>query len=174
VAALRDFLGRRATIALEVLLVVAVFLGVSAYQTRKHLSGEPAPAFTLLDLEGRQVSLGAYRHKKVLLHFWATWCGVCRMELPSVRSFHRSLNEDEVLLTIVEDADDVDALRAFAREHALTYPILLGTRETLRAYRVSSFPTNYFVNGDGTVRTTTVGLSTRLGMSLRMLFTSAD
>jgi peroxiredoxin len=167
-------LRRPATILLEVLLVVAVFLGVSAFQTRKHLSGEAAPEFTLVELDGKRVSLSAYRNKKVLLHFWATWCGVCRVELPSVRSFHRALDDDEVLLSIVEDSDDVEAVRAFAREHELDYPILLGTREALRAYRVSSFPTNYYLNGDGSVRTTSVGLSTRLGMSLRMLFTSAD
>jgi peroxiredoxin len=165
-------LRRWGTVALEILLVVAVFAGVSAFQTRKHLSGVAAPEFTLVDLDGRPVSLSAYRNKKVLLHFWATWCGVCKVELPSVRSVHRNLDDDEVLLSIVEDSDDVAALRAFAREHELTYPILLGTPETLRAYRVNSFPTNYYLNGDGTVRTTTVGLSTRLGMSLRLLLAS--
>ena len=66
------------------------------------------------------------------------------------------------------------AVRGFAREHDLTYPILLGTDEVRRAYRVRSFPTNYYVSGDGSVRTSTVGLSTRLGMALRLLMTPAD
>lgn len=153
---------------------MAIFLGVSAYQTRNHVAREPAPDFTLADLDGNQVSLSSYRHKKVLLHFWATWCGVCRAELPSLRSLQRSLGPDEVLLTIVEDADDVAAVRGFAREHDLTYPVLLGTDEVRRAYRVRSFPTNYYVSGDGSVRSSTVGLSTRLGMALHLLRTPAD
>jgi peroxiredoxin len=146
---------------------------VSAYQTRNHVSRQPAPEFSLLDLRGNRVSLSAYRHKKVLLHFWATWCGVCRAELPSLRSLQRSLGPDEVLLTIVEDSDDAEAVRRFAREHELEYPVLLGTDEVRRAYRVRSFPTNYYVNGDGSIRTSTVGLSTRLGMAFHLLRTGS-
>jgi hypothetical protein len=90
-----------------------------------------------------------------------------------VRGLTKNLGPNEVLLAIVEDSDDIDAVRRFAREHELTYPILLGTRETLRAYRVSSFPTNYYVNGDGSIHASTVGLSTRLGMAFRLFWTSA-
>ncbi len=147
---------------------------MSAYQTRNHVSQQPAPEFSLLDLAGNRVSLSAYRHKKVLLHFWATWCGVCRAELPSLRSLQRSLGPDEVLLTIVEDSDDAEAVRRFAREHELEYPVLLGTDAVRRAYRVRSFPTNYYVNGDGSIRTSTVGLSTRFGMSLHLFRTESD
>ena len=107
----------------------------------------------------------------MLIHFFATWCGVCRAELPSLRGLSRNLGPNETLLAIVEDSDDVEAVRRFAREHELSYPILLGTRETLRAYRVSSFPTNYYVNGDGSIQASTVGLSTRLGMAFRLFLT---
>ena len=107
----------------------------------------------------------------MLIHFFATWCGVCRAELPSLRGLSQNLGPNETLLAIVEDSDDVEAVRRFAREHELSYPILLGTRETLRAYRVSSFPTNYYVNGDGSIQTSTVGLSTRLGMAFRLFVT---
>ena len=165
---------RWAVLALQVALGAGVFLAVTAYQTRNHLSRELAPNFELLDLAGRAVSLSQHRHKKVLIHFWATWCGVCRAELPSLRSLQRGLAPDEVLLTIVEDSEDVEAVRRFAREHDLAYPILLGNRQTQRAYRVSSFPTNYFVNGDGTVRSTSVGLSTQLGMRFRLFQASAQ
>jgi peroxiredoxin len=165
---------RWSSVLVQLGLVIGVFLAATAYQTRNHLARQPAPEFTLLDLSGNRVSLADFRHKKVLLHFWATWCGVCKVELPSLRSVQRSLAADEMLLTVVEDADDVEAVRRFAREHDLSYPILLGTPETLRAYRVNSFPTNYYLNGDGTVRATSVGLSTRLGMALGLLRTSAD
>jgi hypothetical protein len=79
-----------------------------------------------------------------------------------------------VLLAIVDDSDDVEAVRSFVREHELTYTVLLGTDETRHAYRVRSFPTNYYVNGDGSVRTWAVGLSTRLGMALHRLMPRMD
>jgi peroxiredoxin len=161
---------RRVGAALQVLALLGLWYAVSAYQTRRHAGhdGEPAPAFTLLDLSGQRVSLADYRHKKVVLHFFATWCGVCKAELPSVRAVHRGLDDDEVLLGVAADSDDAEALRRFAREHELKYPILLATDEVLRAYGVNQFPTNYYVNGDGSVSSSTVGLSTLVGMKLRL------
>ena len=171
--ALRPIWKRLAPRAGQLALVVGLIVGISAYQTRHHLGREPAPDFTLRDLAGSSVSLSQQRGKKVLLHFFATWCGVCRAELPSLRGLSQNLGPNEALLAIVEDSADVEAVRRFAREHELSYPILLGTRETLRAYRVGSFPTNYYVNGDGSVQGSTVGLSTRLSMAFRLFFTNA-
>jgi len=173
VTALRPVLKHLASWAWQLALFAALFVGVSAYQTRHHLARVPAPDFTLQDLSGNAISLSQHRGKKVLIHFFATWCGVCRAELPSVRGVARNLGPNEVLLAIVEDSDDVAAIRRFARDHELSYPILLGKRETLAAYRVSSFPTNYYVNGDGTIHASTVGLSTRLGMAIRLFWTNA-
>jgi len=162
----RRFLG-----LLQVLGVVAVWFAASAYQTRKHLSagGTAAPAFALRDLSGSTVSLAEHRHRKVVLHFFATWCGVCKAELPSVRGLQKGLAADEVLLAIAADSDDPEHVRRFAVEHDLKYPILLATDEVLRAYAVDRFPTNYYLNGDGSVSSSSAGLSTLLGMKLRLL-----
>jgi peroxiredoxin len=167
---------RRTSAALQVLAVVLLWVALSAYQTRRHVGGDgiSAPAFTLVDLSGRRVSLADHRHKKVVLHFFATWCGVCKVELPSVRSLSKSLDDDEVLLAIAADSDDPEALRRFAREHALEYPILLADDDVLRAYGVDKFPTNYYVNGDGSVSSSAVGLSTLVGMKLRLFAANSD
>ena len=159
---------------LQVLGVLALWLGVSAYQTRKHVpaGAAAAPAFTLADLSGTSVSLTEYRGRKVVLHFFATWCGVCKAELPSVRAVQRGLDEDEVLLAIVADGEDSEHVRRFATEHELSYPILLATDEVLRAYAVDRFPTNYYLNGDGSVNASTTGLSTWLGMKARLFSAS--
>lgn len=154
-------------------VLLALVFGIGAYQTRRHLHAQLAPDFTLQELSGREVRLADYRGKKVLLHFFATWCGVCRLELPSLRSLARNLGPDEALVAVVEDASDVEAVRRYAREHELAYPILLGTPEVIQAYRVSSFPTNYFLNGDGSIDRSTVGLSTRLGLGARLWLASA-
>jgi peroxiredoxin len=162
---------RLGAIGYYVVFFLVIWALAGLYQTRTHTgkAGAPAPTFTLLDLSGREVSLDEFRNKKVLLHFFATWCGVCKVELPSIRRVNANLDDDEVLLAIAEDADDVEALRSFAREHDLKYPILLATPEVLRAYGVSAFPTNYYVNGDGSVDSSSTGLATWLGMTLRLL-----
>jgi peroxiredoxin len=162
---------RRLSTLLQIGVVLLVWFAISAYQTRRHVAAKSgsAPSFTLTDLSGRSVSLRDFRGRKVMLHFFATWCGVCKVELPSMRGLQAGLDEDEVLLAIAEDSDDVEALRRFAQEHELRYPILLGTRAVLGAYAVGAFPTNYYLNADGSVSSSTTGLSTRLGMELRLL-----
>ncbi|MEY2933136.1 MAG: hypothetical protein RL033_3885 [Pseudomonadota bacterium] len=154
--------------------VLALWLGISAYQTRKHFpaGSGAAPAFTLATLSGGSVSLAEYRGRRVVLHFFATWCGVCKAELPSIRAVQRGLDEDEVLLAIVADAEDPERVRRFATEHELTYPVLLATDEVLRDYAVDRFPTNYYLNGDGSVSSSSTGLSTWLGMKARLFATS--
>lgn len=161
-------------LALEGVALAGLILALGAVQTRKHLRGMVAPDFSLTDLSGRRVLLSDYRHKKVLLHFFATWCGVCRLELSSVEGLYQNLDANEALLAVVEDSDDVEAVRRFAREHELSYPILLGSPESLRAYRVQAFPTNYYLNGDGTIDGSSVGLSTRIGMALRLWLARAE
>lgn len=160
------------SVLLQVAALGALFAGVTAYQTRNHAT-QLAPEFVLQDLGGDTVRLSDYRGKKVLLHFWATWCGVCKAELPSLRGLAQNLAPDEALVTVVEDSDDVEAVRRFAEAHELGYPILLGERAVLRAYGVGAFPTNYYLNGDGSIDSTSVGISTRLGMALRLWRASA-
>lgn len=159
---------------MKILGVVALWLGISAYQTRRHVpsGAAAAPSFTLTDISGREVSLAEQQGRRVVLHFFATWCGVCKAELPSIRAVHGGLADDEVLLAIAADADDPEHVRRFAAEHELTYPILLATDEVLRAYAVDRFPTNYYLNGDGSVSTSSTGLSTWLGMQARLFFAS--
>jgi len=170
---LRD---RRVAVGLQIVAVLGLWFAIGAYQTRRHAGagGAPAPDFALTDLSGRRVSLHDFRNRKVILHFFATWCGVCKAELPSVRRVQASLDEDEVLLAIAADSDDPEALRRFAAEHDLRYPILLASREVLSAFAVDRYPTNYYLNGDGSVSSSTVGLSTFLGMELRLLRTRRD
>jgi hypothetical protein len=78
-----------------------------------------------------------------------------------------ALSEDEVMLAVVAP-EDAAAVRAFAREKELNYPIVLGTEEVLAAYRISAFPSNYVVDKAGKIAGHTTGLSTRLGLRSRM------
>lgn len=147
----------------------AVYFGITSWRERGLLEAErAAPPFSLSDLEGGTVALEQYRGKRVLLHFWATWCGVCRREFDALNAVQHSLTNDEVLVSIVADAEDPVAVREFAREHGLAYPVLLAEESTLRDYKIGAFPTNYFLDANGQVRDRTVGMSTRWALSARL------
>jgi len=160
---------RALRIAFEVALVVAVYVGVSSWQGRALLGADsPAPAFSLRSLDGKQVALADYSGKRVLLHFWATWCGVCRREHGALNALQAGLGADEVLLSVVADSEDPEAVRRYAAEAGIRYPVLLADAKVVRDYRVAAFPTNYFVTGAGKISATTVGMSTRFGMDFRL------
>ena len=155
--------------ALEIGLVLAVYFGVSHWQTRHLVETERvAPSFELRTLDGRSVALEEFKGKRLLIHFWATWCGVCQREHGALNAIWRGLDEDEALVTVVADADDTDAIRRYVAEHDIEYPVLLADDRVVQQYRVSAFPTNYFIGPDGTIRSHTVGMSTRYGLSARM------
>lgn len=150
-------------------LLVLVVIAVSTWQTRKHLSGgSPAPAFALRKLDGGEVRLADLHGKRVLVHFWATWCGVCKLEPGALNAVHDDLGPDEVLLSVVANSEDLEEIRRFVKEHEIRYPVLLADDAVLRAYRVGAFPTNYFIARDGTISASSVGLTTRFALSARM------
>src|SRR6478752_6520889 len=100
--------------ALEALAVVVIFLLASHFQTRDLLPDDsPAPNLALRDLDGNVVRLADFRGKRVLLHFWATWCGVCAQEVGALNATLDALPAGEALVTVVADGDDEAAVRKF-------------------------------------------------------------
>lgn len=154
----------------EIAVALAVLAGVAAYRERDLLAtgSTPAPELALESLDGARVSLSSLRGKTVLLHFWATWCGVCRVGEGEIAATYAALGPDQALLAIADPTDDPATLRAYVAEHGLRYPVLRGTPEAMRAFRVSALPTDYVIGPDGMVRARTVGLASRLGLRLRM------
>lgn len=115
-----------------------------------------APDFTLPALSGPDVTLSSLRGRTVVLNFWATWCGPCRIEAPSFDAFAKN-NPEIVVLGLAEDRDEAK-LRKTAKDLGLTYPILMADRETLAAYGISTYPTTVIVSPDGSIRTAHTGI----------------
>lgn len=114
--------------------------------------GAPAPPAEVRDLEGRPVRLADLRGKVVFLNFWATWCAPCRDEAPSLERLYASLRERgfELLGVSVDAAGEADAIRAFQREFALSFPILVDPdKEAYRAYGATGVPETFLIDADG-------------------------
>ena len=87
--------------------------------------GEPAPNFQLRDLNGHLVTLSDLHGKVVLLNFWATWCGPCRVEMPTMEQLYRMFSrKDFEILAVSIDAQGGAFTRPFQEEYHLTFPIL--------------------------------------------------
>ncbi len=128
-----------------------------------------APAFSLPSLSGQQVSLANYRGEKVVVSFWASWCGPCRMEMPELRAFYNQYHNNGAnfeLLAISLDDNRADPAR-FALNEKLPFPVLLDlTQQTAAAYSANAIPTLYVIDETGKVIFGHVGYDSTIAFQL--------
>lgn len=116
--------------------------------------GDEAPNFTLRDLAGNVMSLSQLRGKVVLLNFWATWCGPCRVEMPAMEQLYRTLPRREFeILAVSTDPQGAAVTRPFQREMGFTFPILHDSEYRVGlAYGARTIPITFMVDRRGIVR----------------------
>jgi len=118
----------------------------------------PAPPFALRDLEGRPARLEDYRGRVVLLNFWATWCAPCREEMPAIQALARELDRQGLVVLAVNYQEGEAAVREFARETAVSVPVLLDPDGAVtRRYRVTVLPTTVLIDRQGALVGTVLG-----------------
>ncbi len=137
------------------------------------LDGKPAPAFALEDLNGKKVSLADYKGKAVMLNFWATWCGPCRIETPWIVELRQKYAAQGFeVLGVDTEGDDLKkddkagwakakaAASKFVAEEEVPYPVLLDGDSISRGYGgLDDLPTSFFVDRKGVVVAAQVGLT---------------
>lgn len=116
--------------------------------------GDEAPNFALRDLAGHVVSLSQLRGKVVLLNFWATWCGPCRVEMPAMEQLYRTLPRGEFeILAVSTDPQGAAVTRPFQREMGFTFPILHDSEYRVGlTYGARTIPITFMVDRRGIVR----------------------
>ncbi len=124
-----------------------------AAQGLPDLRGKPAPDFTLKTLDGKTVSLSDYKGKAVLLNFWATWCGPCKLEMPWLIDLQKKYAaQGFTVLGISEDDGAPKNVADFAANMGVNYPVLFADDKTSKAYGgIDYLPTSYYIGRNGKV-----------------------
>lgn len=114
--------------------------------------GNLAPAFQAITDSGETIALADLRGQIVLLNFWATWCGPCRVEMPAFQQQFAARAEDGFTILAVNNAESPDAVRAFRAELGLTFPLALDPSGAIQAqYGVFSYPTSLLLDRNGVI-----------------------
>ena len=117
--------------------------------------------FTLKDMSGADVPLSKYKGKVVLLNFWATWCGPCKVEIPEFVEVYNEHRDQgfEILGVLTQDDAPADELRAFASSLGINYPVLRGTEAFEEANGpIYALPTTFVIDRHGTICTKHMGM----------------
>lgn len=119
------------------------------------------PPVTLLD--GRPLQLP--KERAIALHFWGTWCPVCRAEASNIDTIAKSFS----VITVAVNSGESEAVAAYMRQHGLHYPVINDPRGVLAArYKVTVFPTTFIFDRHGKLRFTETGYTTTAGLAARL------
>jgi cytochrome c biogenesis protein CcmG/thiol:disulfide interchange protein DsbE len=115
---------------------------------------------TLTDVNtGKPIDQSQWRGKVVLVNFWATWCGPCRMEIPDLIKLQDKYRDKLVIVGLSIDEGPVDAVKAFAAAEHINYPVAVVNDQTEKLFGgITSVPSTFIVNADGGIVQRHVGL----------------
>ena len=125
--------------------------------------GTPAPNFTLETLDGKNLSLSDLRGKAVIVNFWATWCGPCKIETPWLVELQNQYGAQGLqVVGVAMDDSGKDEIEKFAKDMGVNYPVLIGKEAVGDAYGgVPALPESFFVGRDGKIVDRIIGLKGR-------------
>lgn len=136
---------------------------VKAASLKPDKERHPAPDFALKDSDGKTVRLSDYKGKVVLLDFWATWCGPCKIEIPWFMDFERKHKDQGFsVLGVSMDDEGWDAVKPFVNELGINYRVMVGNDSTAEKYGgIEALPTTFLIDRDGKIAAVHVGLTSK-------------
>jgi peroxiredoxin len=159
---------RSPLVLVVVAFVVALMLYVGYHKARRpgasltsHLTqSSPAPDFSLVALDGKTMRLSDFRGKAVLLNFWATWCGPCKIEMPWLVDLQKQYGAQglQIVGVAMDDASKEDIAK-FASDMGVNYPILIGKEAVGNDYGgVPALPETFVIARDGKIVDKIIGI----------------
>jgi thiol-disulfide isomerase/thioredoxin len=133
----------------------------------KPLLGKVAPGFTLVDLKGKKVSLADFKGHPVVLNFWATYCGPCKLEMPWFEAMAAKYQSQGLVVLGIDQDDGMAAsvVAAASKKVGVSYPILLPDDKVAQAYQVGDYiPETYYIGKNGKIIDQNVGVYSQSDM----------
>jgi len=113
---------------------------------------QPAPAFSLIDLDNKVHTLADYKGKPLIVNFWASWCGPCREELPALNRAWAKVKDHDVQMLAINIGEDPNAVFDFIGEYPIDFRVLLDPEsDELANWQMRGLPTTYILNSKGEV-----------------------
>ena len=170
-------------IALPLIITLWVGKTISEENTKKDFDIKPitnnsagdklAPDFYLFTLEGNLVSLSDYAGKIVILDFWATWCGPCRMAMPVIDEFTKNLNGDDIRVFSIDVWEKgKKGPKKFMDEHNYAMTLLYGNNDLTQAYGIQGIPFLCVIDKEGNIRYKQTGYED--GLDEKLIFWTED
>ena len=151
--------------AIQAVLFIIVIAIIRAWQQRDMVSGI-APALQGNTLTGQSYQLPAHPQHPVLVHFWATWCPICRAEQSSIAKI---AHENSNVITISMSSGKPEEVANYMRNQGIEFPVINDPDGNLSTtWGVHAVPASFIIAPDGQVRFAEVGFTTGLGLRLRL------
>jgi peroxiredoxin len=145
-----DIMPHKTGIALGVLLAATTAMAAEA--------GRMAPGFSLADAKGAMVDLSQYKGKVVLLNFWATTCGGCKIEIPWFMEFAKKYKGSGLaVIGVALDEDGWKPVKPFVTAKKMNYTVVVGGDDLAKLYGVESMPATFLIGRDGRIARMDVG-----------------
>jgi peroxiredoxin len=153
------------SVVIAVIALLGAGLAIGAHLMKDELFpvnvGSTAPDFRAKILgENRYKTLADYKGQVVMLNIWATWCGPCQVEIPSLERLYREYGDKGLKLVAVSIDDYVseDSIRAFARNFGVTFEVLHDSTHSIeRQYQATGYPETFVIGKEGTIRKKWIG-----------------
>lgn len=149
---------------IELTLIFIVLLSIKFWMQRDIVSGI-APNISSVMLNEQYFDLYKNKQRPILIHFWATWCPVCKLEQSNIQN----ISKDMPVITIAMQSGNDDELREFMKDEYLSFNTINDESGRLsRLYNIRGVPVSFIINKDNKIEFTEVGYTTELGLRVRL------
>lgn len=134
-------------------LILVTWPGQAYPSGADHETGKLAPLFELPDINGKNVLLSGFRGNIVLINFWATWCGPCRAEMPSLNNLYNALKDKGLVVIAISSDTSEKPVRSFVSDKKISFPVLMDKEKSVSfdLYGIVGIPITFVLDRNGIV-----------------------